>query len=82
MLTMGGCGMDGMDCPKCGNECNRDEVDVGVGIMYGPYGCCCGWSEWPEYDSSDGISLKQLEYPDWLGDSRGGMIRRSKYPME
>lgn len=41
-------------CPKC--ECTdlrRDEVDVGVGIIYGPYGCpSCGWSEDGTYDLS------------------------------
>lgn len=38
-------------CPRCGDICDRDEVDVGVGIMYGPFGCHCGWSEWVRYDS-------------------------------
>ena len=40
-----------MQCPKCSTECHRDEADVGVGIIYGPYGCPgCGWSEDPHYD--------------------------------
>jgi hypothetical protein len=35
-----------MTCPKCGAECGREEADVGVGIMYGPWGCGnCGWRE-------------------------------------
>lgn len=42
------------ECPKCGDECWREEVDVGVGVIYGPWGCSCGWSESPEYDSSEG----------------------------
>lgn len=43
------------DCPKCQQECWRDEVDVGVGWIYGPWGCGnCGWSEDPEYDLSNG----------------------------
>lgn len=41
-------------CPKCGSECGRDEADVGVGVIYGPWGCSCGWSEYEEYDLSDG----------------------------
>lgn len=42
-------------CPKCGSECDRDEVDIGVGVIYGPYGCFeCYWSEYNEYDFSDG----------------------------
>lgn len=44
-----------MFCPKCGEQCHRDEVDVGVGIVTGPYGCPgCGWSEDPAYDLSNG----------------------------
>lgn len=43
-----------LDCPECGAACNRDEVDVGVGIICGPWGCSmCGWSEedaWPMKD--------------------------------
>ena len=66
-----------MDCPKCGEGCSRDEVDVGVGVICGPYGCICGWSEDPTYDSSEGKSPKQQEYPDWLVDSQGGMIRKA-----
>lgn len=45
----------GMKCPKCGEECWRDSADVGVGVIYGPYGCGnCGWSESEEYDLSTG----------------------------
>ena len=38
-------------CPDCGSEhCSRDEVDIGVGTMYGPWRCDdCGWSE-PQKD--------------------------------
>jgi hypothetical protein len=39
-------------CPKCGGDCWRDSADVGVGIIYGPWGCPCGWSELPEFDLS------------------------------
>jgi predicted RNA-binding Zn-ribbon protein involved in translation (DUF1610 family) len=35
-----------MDCPDCGSECWRDEVDIGVGTMHGPWHCPnCGWKE-------------------------------------
>lgn len=35
-----------MKCPKCNEECDQDEVDVGVGIIYGPARCPnCGWYE-------------------------------------
>lgn len=41
-------------CPKCGKECDRESVDVGVGVIHGPWGCPCGWSSNPEYDMSEG----------------------------
>jgi hypothetical protein len=45
------------DCPKCGDECWREDADVGVGIIYGPWGCpSCGWSESGAYDLSEGKS--------------------------
>lgn len=47
---------DREDCPHCGAPCDREEVDVGVGVIRGPWGCGdCGWSEWPEYDSRSGV---------------------------
>lgn len=55
-----------MNCPKCGEECYRDSVDVGVCIIHGPYGCPrCAWSESEEYDLSDGRDPV---------DERGGAI--------
>jgi hypothetical protein len=42
-------------CPKCGDNTWRESADVGVGIIYGPYGCpSCGWSEEDRYDLSSG----------------------------
>jgi hypothetical protein len=33
-------------CPRCGEEMGRDEADIGIGIIYGPWGCgACGYSE-------------------------------------
>lgn len=36
-----------MKCPRCGADCERDEVDVGIGtIAGGPWGCFeCHWVE-------------------------------------
>lgn len=35
---------DTMKCPKCGGACERDEADVGVGTIGGPWGCpACHW---------------------------------------
>ncbi len=43
-------------CPRCEErELYRDSADVGVGIIYGPYGCpCCGWSESEQCDMQKG----------------------------
>lgn len=55
-----------MKCPRCRTPCHRDEVDVGVGIICGPWGCPgCGWSESDEYDLSAGQNPV---------DARGGAI--------
>ena len=55
-----------MNCPKCGEQCERDSVDVGVGTIHGPFGCPrCGWSEDPEYDLSEGRDPV---------DEKGGLI--------
>lgn len=33
-------------CPECGSKCWCDEVDIGVGTLYGPWQCDrCGWHE-------------------------------------
>lgn len=42
----------GMICPNCNqNSCWRDEVDIGVGVQYGPWQCDnCGWYEGHEAD--------------------------------
>jgi hypothetical protein len=33
-------------CPQCGGDLERDEADVGVGVIYGPAGCpACYWTE-------------------------------------
>lgn len=60
-----------MICPECGNECGRDEVHNGVAMMYGPYGCSCGWSEWPEYDTR---KVNPIQNGGRI-DSRGGWTR-------
>jgi hypothetical protein len=56
--------VDTMDCPKCEEECWRESVDVGVGVIYGPFGCSnCGWSEDPYYDCSNGPPPAQVDEP-------------------
>lgn len=57
------------ECPRCGQPVDRDSADVGVGVIYGPYGCSCGWSESKEYDRLFG----QGNAPeDYVQDTRGG----------
>ncbi len=53
-----------MNCPICGDNCMRDEVDIGVGTIYGPFGCQCGWSESAEYDRSNGESPANIAETD------------------
>lgn len=45
-------------CPKCGSsDIDQHTINIGVGVIEGPWGCVeCGWSEYPEYDLSDGRS--------------------------
>ena len=71
-------------CPRCGAFVWRDSVDVGVGIIYGPYGCPdCGWSSDAEYDRSRGESPAQKEHPDRHIDQWGGSSKiRGDEPAE
>jgi hypothetical protein len=67
-----------MKCENCGGECYRDEVDIGVGYVYGPYGCpSCGWSESTMYDRSQGNPEADKVHPEFIHDQFGGAIRRS-----
>lgn len=67
-----------MNCPNCNAEdLERDEVDVGVGVIYGPYGChACGWSEDERYDSSNGPA--PADGPDYAADQWGGLTPRGR----
>ena len=43
-----------MKCPECGANCWRNEVDVGVGIIYDEWKCSeCGWDEGLSYPMTD-----------------------------
>ena len=38
-----------MTCPKCDSVCDRDYVDVGIGVVCGPWFCPnCGWTQGDE----------------------------------
>ena len=58
-----------MKCPKCNSDCDRDEVDNGVGMQYGPWGCPnCGWSSDPAYDmSNDEADTEEGTYDQFGG---------------
>ena len=62
--------MSGMTCPECGvGDCFRESADVGVGIIYGPYACWCGWSEADEYNQLTGPTAtngKRTDQWGWL----------------
>ena len=51
-----------MNCPNCGCEAYRETCDVGVGIIYGPWGCPCGWSEDERYNQLDGDNYTEQGY--------------------
>lgn len=66
-------------CPHCHSACSRDEADVGVGIIYGPYGCPCGWSEDSDYDVTAGPRLTPEGYQiDQWGGATPPRIRESE----
>lgn len=55
---------DECQCPNCGHGCMRESADVGIGVIYGPWGCSCGWSEDERYNLLAGPKFTE----------RGGMI--------
>lgn len=59
-------------CPKCGEALLwRESADVGIGIIYGPWGCECGWSESAEYDRREGPAAADSEYETRVCDQWG-----------
>ncbi|MBX4941149.1 hypothetical protein [Rhizobium binae] len=70
---------DESPCPRC-DEVGlwRESADVGVGIIYGPYGCpSCGWSENEEYDLQKGGGVQ----PDGSYLDPYGMLPPSGNPI-
>lgn len=53
-------GTESHECPVCKQGCSRDSADVGVGVIYGPWGCPCGWSEDPRYNLLSGSKYTEL----------------------
>jgi predicted RNA-binding Zn-ribbon protein involved in translation (DUF1610 family) len=54
-------------CPNCGEHCWREEADVGIGIIFGPWGCPCGWSESHAYNQLDGPTATAGKRTDQWG---------------
>ncbi len=49
----------------------RESVDVGIGIMHGPWGCpTCRWSSDSQYDFSD-LGRSQIRENGWILDQWG-----------
>lgn len=64
-----------MKCPKCSTQCDHDEIDVGIGTIFGPWGCSgCYWSEDERYDLSEGQSNQRN---GGTIDQKGGWKRNS-----
>lgn len=67
-------------CPHCGDDCYRESADVGVGIIYGPWGCpSCRWSEDERYDLRDGDKFTER---GGKIDQFGGIIPKGGYGNE
>ena len=50
-------------CPRCGGLTESDGVDVGIGYVYPPLHCVCGWSELCGLKNSDTcLKCDQYEY--------------------
>ena len=72
-------------CPNCGESCDRDSVDVGVGVIHGPFGCAnCGWSEDSKYDLSqdrDPVDEKGGAIDQWGGYHPPGSSMAEAYRL-
>lgn len=62
-----------MKCPKCNSTCERDNADVGIDWVDGPFGCPnCDWSESAVYDLSENQSPIDVE-SGCVKDKFGGL---------
>ena len=67
-----------MICLNCGEECWRDSANVGIGIIYGPWGCECGWSEDENYNILDGPKCTENGY---IIDQYGGATPTTRFKI-
>jgi hypothetical protein len=74
-------------CPKCGGDCDRIEVDIGVGVQCGPWQCMsCAWSqdgeeEWPLLCEDSCDLMDEMRYRvlrDYERPQEGKRVRRCR----
>lgn len=67
-------------CPCCKEPVWRESADVGVGVIYGPWGCSiCGWSSDPYYDCRSGPCESQKELNnEYYVNCRGMLFKRKQ----
>jgi hypothetical protein len=66
---------DEVTCPRCGKKCWRDSVHNGLAMLYGPWGCECGWSEYEEYDQATITQSDDGHVDQWGGFTRKPAIQ-------
>ena len=49
-------------CPNCGGEAYSEGVDNGVGYVYPPFHCNCGWCECCYLKGTESCNTKCTEY--------------------
>lgn len=56
-----------MKCPECGSLCWRDEVDIGVGVVYSAWFCSeCSWADDMGYPMEEYNWQEFLEADDYF----------------
>jgi len=50
------------ECPNCKGQAYSEGVNVGVGYMYPPFHCDCGWSDRCHLWNTENCSKKCTEY--------------------
>lgn len=41
-------------CPKCGSKVYSEGINNGIGCVYPPFYCSCGWSEMCSFEDKEG----------------------------
>jgi hypothetical protein len=60
-----------MKCPECGAQCWRDEVNVGVDVIYNDWFCTeCDWDESRSYPMEEYNWQEFLEADDYFENNQ------------